>query len=348
MMSHPPRPAPSAESGHLLVGLMVLIAVMLILLTVTGQSWVFITRRDAEAELIFRGEEYARALAFYKAETGSYPLELKALMQRGPHRHRYIRRLYKDPLADDGKWGSLYLSPTGKGFINPYASRVDANDPFGGGRTSVFKASNLGAESSRMTDRTAGTFRKASELEQEAGDEPGYSELTPEEFQARGGEQQGLPIVGVVHKKRESGLKIWKNQANLNDWAFTLLLEGQETLGNPTGAGGQGPSVPLQRGVGDHTNPIFLRPQEAPGPDLGPAGRRGGGNPGNRRGTKEWQEEQERLKQQREQQEEDDGSYTEDPEDEGYPEDEEPPDEDPNEPSEDEDEDDDGRASLRP
>src|SRR5688572_1402252 len=50
-----PHALVSGESGHLLVGLMVLVAVILILLTVTGQSWVFIMRRDAEAELIFRG-----------------------------------------------------------------------------------------------------------------------------------------------------------------------------------------------------------------------------------------------------------------------------------------------------
>src|SRR5262249_47526856 len=119
-----------SEAGHLLVGLMVLVAVLMILLMAAGQSWVFVMRRDAEAELIFRGEEYARAIGFYKAEVGSYPLELKALMQKGPHRHRYIRRLYKDPLAENGKWGNLYLSPTGKGFINPYATRTDT-DPFG-------------------------------------------------------------------------------------------------------------------------------------------------------------------------------------------------------------------------
>lgn len=329
-MTQRPCAARPGESGHLLVGLMVLIAVMLIMLTATGQSWVFIIRRDAEAELIFRGEEYARALAFYKAETGSYPLELKALMQRGPHRHRFIRRLYKDPLSDDGKWGLIYLSPTGKGFINPYASRVDNNDPFGGGRTSVFRASS-GAESSNQQDRTGGSFRQAREqMQRGAEDEaPGYSELTPEQFQARGGEQQGLPIVGVVHKKKESGLKIWKNQANLNDWAFTLLLEGQDTMGIPTGAAGQGPSVPLQKGIGDAHEPFFLQPEAAPKPELNPFQiRQLNKHKGKRGGDQEDPDPQ------------DDDSGTEDPEDEGYPGDEEePPEEDPNDPSDDEDDD---------
>ncbi|MFQ5702313.1 MAG: hypothetical protein ACE5HU_10770, partial [Acidobacteriota bacterium] len=48
----------SRERGHLLVGLVVLAAVMIILLTAAAQSWTFLIRRDREAELIFRGEQY--------------------------------------------------------------------------------------------------------------------------------------------------------------------------------------------------------------------------------------------------------------------------------------------------
>ncbi|MGH9869873.1 MAG: hypothetical protein ACREAA_17140 [Candidatus Polarisedimenticolia bacterium] len=250
------------EAGHLLVGLMVLVAVMLILLTVAGQSWVFIMRRDAEAELIFRGEEYARAISFYQKETGSFPLELKLLMQPGPHRHRYIRKLYKDPLQEDGSWGKVYLSPTGKGFINPYASRRDLSNPFGdsgGGSFGAGPRGGIQAKTDPFADLDGIDRRKKSPGE----DISGYSEMTPDEFEARGGEQQGLPIVGVVHKTKESGLKIYKNLANLNDWAFTTLLEGQETMGGPA-SGTKGVNVPLQKGIGDATNPFTLHPGAAP------------------------------------------------------------------------------------
>lgn len=255
-----------SEAGHLLVGLMVLIAVMMILMTVAAQSWVFIMRRDAEAEMIFRGEEYARALQFYKIELGSYPLDLKVLMQKGPHRHRYIRRLYKDPLASDGTWGKLYLSPTGKGFINPYASRRGA-DPFGNPADGPFPGGGprAGGGLNPLSDPMAAMdgLRPRNKPGEDQEDPSGYSELTPEEFEARGGEQQGLPIVGVVHKTKESGLKIYKNLANLNDWAFTVLLDGQETLGQPAGAGPNAPQRPLQQGIGDHTNPFSLGPQQS-------------------------------------------------------------------------------------
>ena len=262
----PAAPMRRSEAGHLLVGLMVLIAVMMILMTVAAQSWVFIMRRDAEAEMIFRGEEYARALQFYKNELGSYPLDLKVLMQRGPHRHRFIRRLYKDPLANDGTWGKLYLSPTGKGFINPYASRR-GTDPFGNPAEGPFPGGGprAGGGLKPLNDPMAmmDGLRSRNRGAEGEEDPSGYSEMTPEEFEARGGEQQGLPIVGVVHKTRESGLKIYKNLANLNDWAFTVLLEGQETVGQPAVAGAPGQQKPLQQGIGDHTNPFSLGPQQS-------------------------------------------------------------------------------------
>jgi len=251
------------EAGHLLVGLMVLVAVMLILLTVAGQSWVFIMRRDAEAELIFRGEEYARALAFYQKEVGSFPLELKLLMQKGPHRHRYIRRLYKDPLSEDGSWGKLYLSPTGKGFINPYASRMGL-DPFGNPDGSPSMPGSRGGLQPVTSDPFANLdFVRPKKAGSGEEDISGYSEMTLEEFEARGGEQQGLPIVGVVHKTKESGLKIYKNLANLNDWAFTMLLEGQDTMGSPA-SGFLGSPARGQQGIGDHTNPFTLGPEARP------------------------------------------------------------------------------------
>jgi len=251
------------ERGHLLVGLMVLVAVMLIMLTVTAQSWTTMIRRDAEAELIFRGEQYAKAIEFYRKENNTYPLDLKLLAQKGPHRHRYIRKLYPDPLAKDGKWGMLYLSPTGKGFINMYASKP-TGDQFmaggiGGGQQGLGGAFGGGLGGRRGgpggMNRNRGRLGGTNTPQQETA---GYTETLPPVLAARaGGERIGLPIVGVVHKTNESGYKIYKNLVNLNDWAFTLLAEGQEL--NPAGGtvAPPPPQRPLQKGIGDATLPII-------------------------------------------------------------------------------------------
>ena len=245
-----------SEGGHLLVALMVLVAVMLILLTVTGQSWTFITRRDAEAEMIFRGEQYARALDFYRKETGSFPLELKLLGQPGPHRHRFIRKLWKDPVSKDGKWGLLYLSPTGKGYINPYATRRDQEQFVAGSFGESAPGGRSTSSFNRSSSTPRGLGRGRGDDDSEGEESGGYSELTKDEFEARGGASAGLPIVGVVHKKKESGFKIYKNQANLNDWAFTILAEGEQQ--EIRAGGGRVPGGFQNRGVGDVTTPVSV------------------------------------------------------------------------------------------
>ena len=96
----------SSESGHLLLALMIGLTVMAIFLTVVAQQWSTLERREKEKELIFRGNQYINAIKKYQQEHGgAYPTKLESLMELGPRRLRYIRRLYRDPMAPDGKWG---------------------------------------------------------------------------------------------------------------------------------------------------------------------------------------------------------------------------------------------------
>ena len=260
------------ERGHLLVGLMVLLACMLIMLTAAAQSWTFLVRRDREAELIQRGEEYAKAIAFYQKEVGAYPLKLDLLAEKGPHGHRFIRKLYKDPLADDGEWGLLFLSPTGQGFINPYATQLGEGfiggdlpqDPSFGqggivaGRGGVSTGGGGFGNTGGFGNKKKG-FGRSNRDDTQA---PGYSELDPASLKALEGAV--MPIVGVVHKKGEWGVKNYKGQATLNDWAFTLIDEGGQHQ-----AGGKRqapmPKTGPRFGIGDSHQPIFL-PGSGPAP----------------------------------------------------------------------------------
>lgn len=243
-----------SQSGHLIVVLMVFVALMMIALLAAGQSWSFLVRRDAEAELIFRGKEYAEAILFYHTENKTYPLDLNALVEEGgPHRHRYIRKLYKDPIAGDGKWGMLYLSPTGQGFINPWGSPGAAGQ--------LFAPEQFGIDPSK--DRSGaprGDTRDASGLP------AGTAALADQQMEQFRGDVTGMPIVGVVHKKKETGIKLYNNIASLNDWAFVPdIVTAGLGVGGP---GGQRPVVGGGGGagvVGDSQNPIYLDKTKKPG-----------------------------------------------------------------------------------
>ena len=54
------------EHGHLMAGLMCLIAIKLIFATMVFQAWEDVLQRDKEAEMIFRGQEIARAIQRYR------------------------------------------------------------------------------------------------------------------------------------------------------------------------------------------------------------------------------------------------------------------------------------------
>jgi len=119
-----PRRA-ARESGAILIIFMVVIAVGAIALTAAAQAWSTTWRRDSEEELIFRANQYVLGIIAYRKEHGGqFPLRLEELHKPGPRRLRYVRKLYKDPLAKDGKWGLLYLMPGGQGVYDPKAAQV--------------------------------------------------------------------------------------------------------------------------------------------------------------------------------------------------------------------------------
>src|SRR4029453_14273581 len=125
MSSNAPR-SRFSESGHLLLALMIGLTVMAIFLTVVAQQWSTMVRRENEKELMFRGTQYSKAIRKYQMEHGgAYPPRLEELMELGPRRVRYFRKLYRDPMAPDGKWGILLADPSGKGFINPNAPQAE-------------------------------------------------------------------------------------------------------------------------------------------------------------------------------------------------------------------------------
>ena len=105
------RRGPAAERGAMLLLLLFLVAALGVLLAVAGRVWHTEMRRDKEAQLLFAGEEYRRALARYRdaAPPGQpkYPETLGQLLldERGPVPVRHLRRLYRDPCTGRFEWG---------------------------------------------------------------------------------------------------------------------------------------------------------------------------------------------------------------------------------------------------
>jgi len=265
------------ESGAILIVFMVALSVAAIALGAAVQAWSTTWRRDNEEELIFRANQYVDGIIAYRREHGGqFPTKLEDLFKPGPRRFRYIRKLYKDPIQPDGKWGLLYLMPGGQGVYDPKAAE---------------KAKEKAAKDWGSGWETAGTGDLAQGGQGGQAGMPGVTAIAqningsgvpgtggmpagsmpsvaiqgglppiPNAPQGGIGDDKdsvtepaiGWPIVGVI--SRASGrlakdtYKIYKGHEHVDEWQFHVFDRGEQmqTPGTPMPGG----NVPLGAGPG--------------------------------------------------------------------------------------------------
>lgn len=99
------------EAGFTYIGLLIMVALMGVGLAGAGQVWSTAAKRDREAELLFIGEEFQRAIgSYYDGTAGAdkqYPMTLADLLEdkRSITVRRHLRRIYRDPFTLEAKWG---------------------------------------------------------------------------------------------------------------------------------------------------------------------------------------------------------------------------------------------------
>ena len=84
-----------------MAALLVSIGVLMVIMSVAMPVWRTQAQREKEAELIFRGEQYARAVNLYtrKMGPGNFPPSIDVLVQQ-----HFLRKKYKDPMTEDGEF----------------------------------------------------------------------------------------------------------------------------------------------------------------------------------------------------------------------------------------------------
>lgn len=240
----------TSESGHLLLAVMIALTVMLIFLTVAAQQWSSVERRENEKELIFRGKQYTMAIKKYQMEHGgAYPTSLESLIEPGPRRLRYIRKLFRDPMVPDGKWGILIADPTGKGFINPNAppeqQGVAGLEDLGQGLNSSsspleddLRVSNARNEGKRKLFAKKSGFDDWLHPQGEDQDKEGKESVTAP------GQPTG-PIVGVVSLYDQTSFRRYHEHENYIEWTFSVfdLMDQNQQAKQQPGASAPTPNM---------------------------------------------------------------------------------------------------------
>ncbi len=109
-------PHRSGESGYAFLMVMFLVLIMVIGSQVALQNVYTQGRRLREDDMIWRGNQYARAIRLYYRKTGHYPQALDDLKTGLPELQFLRSEAYKDPTnsAEDGAWRLIYVNSAGQ------------------------------------------------------------------------------------------------------------------------------------------------------------------------------------------------------------------------------------------
>jgi type II secretory pathway pseudopilin PulG len=133
--------------GFTYLTVMYIVAILMGGLALVGEVWETAAKRDKEAELLFVGNQYRKAITrYYEGTPGGvkrYPPSLAELLKdpRQPSTRRYLRRLYPDPFG--GKEWGIVKAPDG-GVAGVYS--LSEEKPLKTGR---FKLRDAGFEAAQ-------------------------------------------------------------------------------------------------------------------------------------------------------------------------------------------------------
>ena len=198
--------------GFTFIGLMVVIALINISLAVAVTSWVTIDKRAKETELIWRGQQYVRALRCHQAKTGALPDDLDELLESD-----CIRAVYPDPMSPDGEWRIIRESDL---------ELVQGSTGFGGTRAAGSILDNIDREL-RGPEAFFGNSGARTRLGGGGGAQPESLEAAylrlqnlSQRLSQRFGGGSGNGIVGVASNSTDEALRLYEGELTYDAWRF--------------------------------------------------------------------------------------------------------------------------------
>ena len=111
-----------AQRGFTYLTALFILAILLGGLALVGEVWETSAKREREAELLFVGHQYRRAIGLYyeSSKDKKFPKTLEDLIKdpRQASTQRYLRRLYPDPMTGKAEWGLIKAADGGIGGVH--------------------------------------------------------------------------------------------------------------------------------------------------------------------------------------------------------------------------------------
>jgi len=214
------QPSRRPEAGYTLLILMFIVASMIILLTAATPSLVTQGRREREEEMIWRGNQYVRAIGLYYRKFGKYPTKIDDLYQN-TNGVRFLREKYTDPMnTTDGTWRLIYLGPNGQliGSVN-YTNilQMSMQGPTAMGAQGASSSGAAGTPQSTTPFGAPGAGAAGTTPQAGGAQSPDQSGL---EASPLGGEIIGGNIIGIGSKVKKSSIKVLNGATDYYHWEF--------------------------------------------------------------------------------------------------------------------------------
>ncbi len=195
-------------------------------------------RRLREREMIWRGEQCARAVKLYYRKTGHYPQTMEDLQKGMPELHFLRAEAYKDPMNKDagGDWRMIYVNATGQliGSTRYATYQQMAILDMNGGKIpdqavlpGAVSAASLGAGNSQQGQNPQGSQQPglSGASGQSASGSPGQSQPGNPLAQLKPTGPVDGPVVdafltGVASKVDRPSVKVYKGGKKYLDWEF--------------------------------------------------------------------------------------------------------------------------------
>lgn len=205
------RGSRNLQGGYVLMAILFLLALLTLAIVTAAPAMARRIQRERELETIQRGKQYTRAIRLFFRKAGRYPNSVSELLDT--NHMRFLRKEYKDPESDDGKWRLIH---PGESQFNPTGFFGKSLLPAGSNSTSAQTVGGLPAANIGGGQPAGATGQNASTDQPQDADKA---------FGAAAGNSNnptfgGGPIVGVAPLYKQKSLIVYNGKDHYNDWEF--------------------------------------------------------------------------------------------------------------------------------
>jgi type II secretory pathway pseudopilin PulG len=214
------RPA-TEKTGYALLIVMMMATILLVSLTAALPNIYVEGQRERETELIFRGEQYAQAIALFHKQFNRYPTSVKELLHT--NEMSFLRRAYRDPMTKSGKWRFIHATANGvildSKILGSPGQKKTTNSGSASTNTSLPGGGTPGTTSGQSPGGNSGFTLFGG---QQTGSPMGQSGQETQGSSVFGDKNKliGAYIVGVASTSTKTSIKVFEDRTHYDEWEF--------------------------------------------------------------------------------------------------------------------------------